>query len=419
MRIGRNKAGGAGHIKKHTQGTSNEISFSVLDSMKGADEEDDGVSPLGRISLFTLGPKRPASTPSKDPSLPEKYTRSAHGRSGKTSSSSWRTTDREVKERRKHRKRSKRLIVLFVALLCAVGLVFLGIIGVGRFQQMQERTQHVEAQIEEVRQQYESVEPLFTLVETTLQTPLADIDAAALDQQVSEWESKQQSISTKLRATKTSLERLEEQLSGSNAERANDAIGAVNATMRAVESGHAVLSEVAAAAQAHAQAQAFMDDAMAGDSHAREAAAESLTDEASAQAAIEASRAAISEFEAARSAVQEVAAEATGLIEASGLFDQSAADLMQPFIDYIDLRIQAQEHAIEADEGYLDVSSQRIAEANAQYNAAEEEAAELIAGLRGAYPADIVQRAYEAVMPTDENVITWETERARAQQLLS
>lgn len=419
MRIGRNKTGAAGHIKRNTQGTSNEISFSVLDSMKGPDEEDDGTSPLGRISLFTLGPKRPAGTPSKEPSLPG-ITQSAHGSGSRSkSSASWKPADSEVKARRKHRKRNRRVAIAFVAVLCLIGLVFAGIIGMGRFQQMQQRSQDLNAQIEDVRQQYSVAEPFLTLVESTLQTPLADIDANALDGQLTEWESRQQSIATKMRTAKTSLERLEEQLNGRDLERANSAIAAVNATTNAMEAGRSALTEVANAARAYAQAETFMENAMAGDSDAREAAAIPLTDETSANAAIERSNAAIADFAAAREAVQAVTANAGAFIEASGAFDQSAADLMEPFEDYANLRIQAQEFAIQADEGYLNQSSQQIAEANASYNALEQQAAEAIAALRGSYPADILGRAYEAAMPENEHVTSWQTEWARAQQELS
>ena len=64
----------AAHIKRHTRGTSNEISFSVLDAAKNALEgDDDGLKHRpGRISLFTLPGKRkkPAPTPTKERGLP-------------------------------------------------------------------------------------------------------------------------------------------------------------------------------------------------------------------------------------------------------------------------------------------------------------------------------------------------------------
>lgn len=63
----------AAHIKNHTVGTSNEISFSVLDAAKNA--LDGGESPsrahgFGSISLFTLsGKKKTISTPKKEKGL--------------------------------------------------------------------------------------------------------------------------------------------------------------------------------------------------------------------------------------------------------------------------------------------------------------------------------------------------------------
>lgn len=419
MRIGRSKTGAAGHIKKNTQGTSNEISFSVLDSMKGSDEEDDGTSPLGRISLFTLGPKRPAGTPSKEPSLPGKPAGGRSGGRSKARGAAWKPPSGEVKERRKHRKRNKRLVLAFVGALCAVGLAFGGVVAVGRYQQMQERAQTLDGQIESIREQYGTVEPFLTLVETTLQTPLAEIDAGALDAQVVDWDARQQSIVTKLRATKTSLERLEEQLTGSDAERANSAIAVVNAATKAAEAGRAALTEVLGAAKANVRAQAFTENAVAGDSDARAAAAIPLTDAAAAEAAIDQSNAAIADFAAARDAVQALAADAAGLIDGSGAFTESAADLLKPFADYANLRIQAQECAIQADEGYLNRSSQQIAEANAQYNELEQQAAELITEQRGRYPVDILQQAYEAALPQSESVTSWQTEWGRAKQELS
>lgn len=415
MRIGRSKTGAAGHIKKNTRGTSNEISFSVLDSMKGQDEEDDGASPLGRISLFTLGAKKPASTPSKQPTLPGKSASRTHATPHKAT---WKSTDHEVTARRSRRKRSRRMVVGLISVACLIGIVFAGIIGVGRYQQMQERALNLTSQIEDVRQQYSVAEPFLTLVKDTLATPLADIDRAALEQQLTEWESRQQSITTKLRATKTAIENIEGQSSGAELERANKAIGVVNATIKAMEAGRTALTEVSDAASSYAQAESFMTHAMEGDADAREAVSGDLTDAAAANAAIEMSAAAITEFAAARDAVQAVIASAGGMIDQSGQFEATAAELLQPFVDYANLRIQAQEHAQEADKGFLATSSQQMIDANASYNAAEEQAADLIADLRGSYPTDIVQRAYEATIPTSESVTAWQAEWTRAQQLL-
>mgnify|MGYP007060498047 CR=1 FL=1 len=64
------KVAKAAHIKRNTEGTSNEISFSVLDAAKNSLDGEGGSSAFGTISLFTLpGKKKHISTPSKDEGL--------------------------------------------------------------------------------------------------------------------------------------------------------------------------------------------------------------------------------------------------------------------------------------------------------------------------------------------------------------
>lgn len=63
----------AAHVKKSTRGTSNELSFSVLDAARnalddGKDPSSDQARGFGRIRLFTLpiGRRKPPATPKKD-----------------------------------------------------------------------------------------------------------------------------------------------------------------------------------------------------------------------------------------------------------------------------------------------------------------------------------------------------------------
>ena len=70
------KVSNAVHIKRHTRGTSNEISFSVLDAAKNAQDEPSSSrrAPqhpiLGAISMFTLGRwKKPIRTPRREHGL--------------------------------------------------------------------------------------------------------------------------------------------------------------------------------------------------------------------------------------------------------------------------------------------------------------------------------------------------------------
>ena len=71
------KTARAAHIKRHTVGTSNQISFSVLDAAKNALDGEKGggekkrAFPFGGIPPFTLARKKKAvSTPTKEQGLP-------------------------------------------------------------------------------------------------------------------------------------------------------------------------------------------------------------------------------------------------------------------------------------------------------------------------------------------------------------
>ena len=70
----------AAHIKQHTVGTSNELSFSVLDAAKSRADAEDGKGPssqatsFGRVSMFSLPTgarrKKRVTTPTQDNVLP-------------------------------------------------------------------------------------------------------------------------------------------------------------------------------------------------------------------------------------------------------------------------------------------------------------------------------------------------------------
>lgn len=407
-----------GHIKRNTRGTSNEISFSVLDAKNAAhaDAEKDDESPLGRISLFTLGPKRPSGTPSKDPSLPEKYTQRAHSAPSRPS---WEFSGAEVKDRKLHRKRHRRMLMalMIVAVLVLVG--FGATFGITQYQQSQERAHSLSAQIEEINTQFTAAQPFLSLVDTTLATPLPDLDSDRITQALDDFDQRQQSISTKLRAAKTAIEDIERTSSGSQSEKANDALSAINALMKSFEVGRSVLEEVVSAAKVYDQAEAFLASTMEGDSLARQAAAIDLVDAAAAQEAISVSDSAIAQFAQARDAVRAVENTGSWLIDDSGLFDQSAIEVLKPFEEYATLRITAQGYAKQTDEARANLSSQEMIEANTNYNSTEEEAARLIADKREEYPTDIVRKAYEATLQRSEDVALWQSEYAKANTLLN
>ena len=141
------KVAKAAHIKRNTEGTSNEISFSVLDAAKNSLDGEGSSSPFGTISLFTLpGKKKHISTPSKDEGLAltqREVSRSvarAQSRSecrqrrleqkrasgvahGSHSAREPRSFDAEVASRKRARKRARLIVssALTVVLLAVAG----------------------------------------------------------------------------------------------------------------------------------------------------------------------------------------------------------------------------------------------------------------------------------------------------------
>lgn len=154
MAFGWNKgnSGGAGHVKQSTRGTSNEISFSVLDNMASPEDEADKRSPLGRISLFTLGRKRPSSTPSKDPSLPEKFTQTAHAAPNQPA---WEISKTEVTQRRAQRRRQRRYVIVGMTSAAAIVIAVGGFFLVGYIQNLQERALNLTERIDLAYGQFE------------------------------------------------------------------------------------------------------------------------------------------------------------------------------------------------------------------------------------------------------------------------
>ncbi|MEG0758162.1 MAG: hypothetical protein RR505_07115, partial [Raoultibacter sp.] len=135
------KVSHAAHIKRRTEGTSNELSFSVLDAAKNAADAElgkDGKAKaprFGGVSLFTLpGRKKPRATPVKDEliALSGSSATSAPSSTGVVKPLSqeparvkYETPVDEIARRKSKRRARKRLA------LAAVVVIVLALIGVG------------------------------------------------------------------------------------------------------------------------------------------------------------------------------------------------------------------------------------------------------------------------------------------------
>lgn len=405
-------AGGAGHIKRNTQGTSNEISFSVLDAMKNSaegEEQGEGSS-LGRISLFTLGKgKEPPATPSKGAQITmpsssgqaRKASRHSSVPKGSGPSFSTGSITAEASIRKKHRKRSKRAVIAVGSLVALCVLFVIGMFAVNGIQNQMSQSDRMRLAIEDARTHIGSLDGFRSLLDASEQ---ASLDQLANDDFVDRATSAVNEVPgaiTKLRTAKTQIESLQEGLfSPIETENANQALSDINEYISMLEQGKDVLSQVSEVVKAYQDAQRYQSLLLEADALAREAieVSSSSTDEGFNQA-LQKSREAFEGFAAARDIASSLGSQSNDLFQAAPINGLGAIQLMQPFVDYANLRVQAQEFAIAADEAFLAKNSARIIEANNSYNDLEARAAEIIAQQGGKLPADLIAEAFAQVRP--------------------
>lgn len=413
---------GSGHIKDNTFGSSNEISFSVLDAKKKSVDPDDAKdqgTPLGRISLFTLGKaKKPSSTPSKDKliTMPSESSGAGSGgtttplrdvsgsrQSGVPSKPKWEYSQQEVNARKSKRRRAKAIAISASALVVLVLVAIGGYFGIKAIQHQMDFIGQLDDQVAIVDAQREALQPFTTLVNDAADKPLGELDAAVQTSTLDAQRSKLDECTAKLKAGRKEIERIQEHLvSPGDKERSNDAIVSINAMLNMIEIGTKLMDDCMIYTKDHTDANRMMELLLEGDTAAREAAElGGGNTQDGIRASIDKSNEAIAKFK-----------EASAL--AAAIRDSGKVDGMQVFIDYIGLRISAQESAINADNAFLNVNSAQLAAYGEEYNAKEAQAVEMIAGANGVYPPQLVEQAFDAWRAGDEMFASWKTELQRS-----
>ncbi len=424
---------GSGHIKENTFGSSNEISFSVLDAkMKSVEDDsnepkDKGKSPLGRISLFTLGKKKPSSTPSRDQLItpPTFIDNNAKGKTSGTGTSSgktgkidtakvnqrpdgapvpkWVVPQQEIEARKTKRRKARRSAVAVAVMVGAVCVAIGAFFGVQAIRHQMDFIGQLDDQINVIERQSQTMQPFIDLVNGIATKPLNEVEELSIETTFEGQKTMLGNVTRRLTDAKGEIERIQEHLVNPvDKERSNKALVVVNALSNMISIGDDIVAWCVPYTTDYALAQDFLTRLIEGDQLAREAA--SLTVEASRerfQESMNKSNEAIAKFEEA-------------LAAASALRDSSGIENMQQYIDYVDLRISAQRSAIDADQAYLNVNSARLIAANDEYNAKETQAAELAAAFNGEYPADLVSQRFEASRAENGDIASWESESARA-----
>ena len=304
----------AAHIKRHTRGTSNEISFSVLDAAKNALEgDDDGLKHRpGRISLFTLPGKRkkPAPTPTKERGLPlstggfvsvdDSGPTSKLGMIAPPSRSSGsteknpsttlavapvkpkRSPEEEIALRKARRRLSKWLAIAVVVVVSA-GLLSAG--GVYLYRDYQTQQGHV-AVLDDALLLVKEADETIEKLDEVVKNPFADgSDEQRVDiqAQLEDVEGKLQDADEKARTVSLELNGAREK------EAANQTVAAIAARYTLVEQGQLLMNAATEAQLAAEQVDRAWKTVLKGDDLARQAAqlvTETTAENADAEAAV-------------------------------------------------------------------------------------------------------------------------------------
>lgn len=402
----------AAHVKKSTRGTSNELSFSVLDAARnalddGKDPSSDQARGFGRIRLFTLpiGRRKPPATPKKDelaalmggsspvpssvsstpslvkpvesdkplseaPAVPlpqvepkaPKPAQPSPSRFERAPRSTGRTSKEEIAWRKARRRKGK----ILAGILGAVIIVALAGAGLLYLYQDNVRYQQNTQLLQESADALTSTDEFLLALDDALQDPLGDQaetffndrqgDLASIDSSLQLAESKADEAMQGLRET---VER-----------EAADALMATSAARQTlVDQGWRILEDSVGMKSLYERVGEAWEQTGEADSLAREAA--QLAGENSQEAitrSTELSNEASSLFSDVRTNMEALAQE------------DAEVDLSAQ-IAYLDKRIEALGYAVASNDALLARDTAAAVEQNDAYNAADKEAASLAAAL--------------------------------------
>ena len=440
------KLGRAAHIKRHTVGTSNEISFSVLDAAKNELEGDVGKdaaarpSRFGHVSLFTLPLRRKKSiaTPTKERGLllssgefasaenptpasslgtvdvgspksdvggpttvptgaPRKTAAAgsaapAAGAPAPVPSKLVRSPEEEIALRKARRRLHRMLAATFVVV---VGLCLAGAGGWYLYQDHQ-RHLHQVAQLDEALDLIREADETVVALDGIVANPL---DAGSLAQA--------DSVLAKLPAALAQLEEADaaarrvsvDLRESEDKEAANQTVAATGARTALIESGRQIVEQAQRADEAARAVREAWQRVVEADALARDAAA--LVADTTAEhvtASKDKTNAAVGAFADAQTALEAL--------------DSAYADvdLASP-LDYVAKRIEAMGYALASDDAFLAKNKEEAVAQNDAYNRADAEAATLAAGL----PDDVAQLVFDAYdQATGTLFETYSTARSQA-----
>lgn len=390
------------HVKKGTRGSSNEISFSVLDAAreesdkKTRESNESDRAGTGKIKLFTLDPGgRKHVTPAKDSEIIL---------SGNVS--------KKRKNPSNNKGESKARIVVPAIVAASVALVFV-VTTAQAFVQTNERNDRLRSELrEQIDVVIASDETMVSFDTLVSQQCAADRfnDSTTNEERLSSSEIlssyeelKQETVTVKEELVQTinGIKSLQERLSdNADKEASHQALVAAQSRLNMVDSGENLLDDTVVAVEVSEQAQAGWTSIINADACIREAT--TLSKEMTTE-----------NISAALAKTDEATAY---LSDASGFF-QNAQTTCNGDIDfgdyttYIEKRQQSQAAAYDTYQAYLERDKKALLQNNEQYNTLEDEAAQLSENIKDG-PSALVRQYYEE--KTEKERKTYESERTNA-----
>ena len=437
----------AAHIKRHTEGTSNEISFDVLDAARAELEggakkvrKSSGIMPGVRVpSLnFGLGTRKVSSDEGGASSTPETFTptretpaettsRPSHKRKterarkradaraakasapmatpapapapvmrkARTPEETELEIERRKARRRRHRRRVRFLVVVIIIVAALAGAATL----YAYIQAEQNKTARINAFIESLTE----VDETLVQVDSAITDPIASVTTGVWKTLKPDLENQQtalQNCMTDARAMSNEL------LDQSSKELLGEIETCAKERLSMLTAAQSIFKEAESAQKALDAANSAWLILVDADNLAREASsvlsgavADSTLDD-TVKESMEKSEQALTRFNEA----------AIELAEVEQSFD--GVDL-QVYIDYAYARAEAMEEAIASDQALLDRDSAAATEHNDAYNAADEKAVSLAASFPSAISAPI-KEAFEKDQETVMAAYDSARERASA-----
>jgi Tfp pilus assembly protein PilN len=406
----------SGHIKKHTIGTSNEISFSVLDAKKESPElNNDASSPkdLGKIHLFTINFKNQKGS-SKSTGFKSRE-KEKYNKVGANKNRGALSDNAEVVERKRNRKRSKRILAAGITVCILMAVIGCMVFFINEVSHRNDYIGRLKENIEEVQTINNELNGLNLCIDASYSSDIATMDLSDYISDIDDVNKQVSDIKKKFNKLKKDTEQIRENLSSArDKDSANNLIDAIESRLTTIDTGEEILDKFQSYLSLYTKSNAVMNTILEADGYVREAA--SLAADASEgkiNQSSEASSKALEVFNQAITALDVLLTDSKEFFGNDTTQYQSIENSVKQLNDYIDLRIESQNYAIEADKAYIERNSADIEKFNTLSNDLEIQAADLISEYENNLPSKVIESLVVEFRSNNQLYDSWQYELAK------